>query len=136
MFNVSWNEDGSATVLARITARDGSGAATGVAGEGYWLEQADIDSITCKVFALDGATPTVAITEPSVDVATAVLDTPVTSTVLWTKDSVGYNFLHDLSASVFPEGDQRYQVEYTVTLTGGTSFTAVFVGIARSIRSS
>lgn len=136
MFDVIWNEDSSATALGRITARDGSGAATGVDGEGNWLQQADISSITCKVFDLDSTTPDTAIATPTVTVSDAVLDTPVTTNVIWTKDTIGYNFIHDLANTNFPTGNHTYRVEYKVTLTGGTVFHAVYQGIAKAIRSS
>lgn len=135
-FNVMWDEDGDATVLGRITARNGTGAATGVDGEGNWLKIADVSTITCKVFDLRSATPSTPITTPTVTVATAVLDTPVTTNVLWTKDSTGYNFLHDLAASNFPTGEHWYRVEYKVTLSGGAVFFGVYEGPARSIWSS
>jgi len=136
-FKVAWNEDGSATVLGRITARNGSGTATGVAGEGKWLQQADVSTITAAIFDLDGATPDTAATPaPTVTVATDVLDTPVTDDEIWTADTVGYNFLHDLANTEFPEADRRYRVEYTVTLTGGGVFHGAYQGTARPIRSS
>ena len=133
-FEVVWNEDGDATALGRITARDGSGIATGVDGEGNWLQQADISTITCKVFDLDSTTPDTEIATPTVTVATHVLDSPVTTNVIWTLDSTGYNFLHDLAASNFPTGDRTYLVEYKVTLSGGAIFHGVYRGTARPIR--
>lgn len=135
-FEVDWNEDSHATVLARITARDGTGAATSIDGEGNFLKQADISSITCKVFDLDGDTPDTAIFTPTVTISSAVLDTPVTTNVIWTKDVTGYNFQHDLANTNFPIGGRRYRVEYAVTLTGGTVFHAAFTGIAKPIRTS
>lgn len=135
-FHVDWQEDGSATVLGRITARNGSGSATGVNGEGNWLEQADISTITCKIFDLDGEDPDTPTETPTVTVADVVLDTPVTSNAIWTKDSTGYNFLHDLAASYFATGGNRYRIEYKVTLTGGTVFHGTYEGQARSIRGS
>lgn len=135
-FLVNWNEDGDATALGRITARNGSGAATGVDGEGNWLQQADVSTITCKVFDLNSATPETAITTPTVTVSSAVLDIPVTTNVIWTKDTTGYNFLHDLAASNFPTGGHWYRVEYTVTLSGGAVFHGVYEGQARSIYTS
>lgn len=135
-FNVRWNEDGSATVLGRITARDGTGTATGVNGEGNWLKVADISTITCVVFDLDSTTPNVATATPTVTVATDVLDTPVTTNVIWTEDTTGYNFLHDLAATLFPTGCRRIQIEYEVTLTGGTVFHGIYVGPVKPIRTS
>lgn len=136
-FRVKWNEDGSATVLGRITARDGSGSATGVDGEGNWLEQADIDTITYKVFDRDSDTPdTPVVAETSLTVADVMLDTPVTTAVIWTKDTTGYNFIHDIAASVFTTGGHQYEVEYKVTTTGGTVFHGKYRGTATPIRYS
>jgi hypothetical protein len=137
-FGVTWKEDGDATVLARLTARNGTGAATGEDGEGNWLEQADVDTITCKVFDMDDD-PDTAIATPTVTVSSAIQDTPVTTNVIWTKDTVGYNFIHDLAASNFPTGGRRYRVEYTVTLVagkGGGVMHGAYEGVARAIRSS
>lgn len=134
-FHVAWKEDGDATVLGRLTARNGSGAATGLDGEGNFLQVADIDTITCKIFDLDGD-PDTAISTPTVTVSSNVLDTVVTAQTIWTEDVTGYNFLHDLAGSEFPTGESRYRVEYTVTLTGGAVFHGSYVGPAKPIRSS
>lgn len=135
-FRVSWNEDGDATVLGRITARDGSGSATGKNGEGNWLQQADVSSITRNVFDLDGGTPNTATDSDSLTVATVVLDTPITTNVIWTLDTTGYNFLDDVPAARFPTGGRRYRIEYVVTLAGGAVFHGNYEGQAKPIRSS
>lgn len=110
-----WQQNGTCILLGRITAADGTGAATGGAGEGNWIKQADISAITCKVFdrSVSGSTPT------TVSITTAaILDTPVTSSVLWTQDAVGYNFEFTLPATAFPSA-HSYQVEVKITTTGG-----------------
>jgi hypothetical protein len=135
-FHVTWKEDGTATALARITARNGSGDATGVNGEGNWLQAADISTITYKLFDLDGSTPTTATESGSLTVANVVLDTPVTTNVIWTKDTTGYNFIHDLTNTWFPNPNRRYRMEYTVTLTGGAVFHGVYEGATRPITGS
>ena len=135
-FSVVWSEDSNATVLGRITARDGSGDYTGKRGEGNWLQQSDLTSITYKVFDEDSSTPDTEIASGTVTIADSVLDTPVTNGQIWTKDNIGYNFQHDLAASNFPTGGRRYRVEYRGETTGGTVFHASYRGIARPIRSS
>lgn len=135
-FSVTWKEDSTATVLARITARQGTGAATGIAGEGNWLKQADLTSITCKVFDLDSATPATPVATPSVVISTSVLDTPVTATTIWTVDATGYNFIHDLDSTVFATGGHRYNVEYKFTMINGSVFHCVFRGQAQPIEGS
>jgi len=137
-FSVNWNEDSSATVLGRITARNGSGSATGVDGEGNWLQIADISTITCAVYDLDDSdTPNTAIATPTVTISSAVLDTPVTTAVLWTKDSTGYNFIYDLLPAHFPTGNNRYEVEFTITLAGDiVVFHGTYQGVALPVRVS
>lgn len=130
-FHVEWQEDGAATAVARLTARAGTGTATGVSGEGKWLKQADISTITCGVYDLDSATPGTAVATPSVVVATAIQDSPVTDGAIWPLDATGWNFYHDLADTNFPTANHRYRVIYTVTLTGGTVFWGDFEGVAR-----
>jgi len=134
-FPVNWNEDGDATCLGRVTARNGTGAATGVDGEGNFIKQADVSAIERKIFDLDGSTPdTPVTTNPTI--STVILDTPVTTNVLWTKDSTGFNFLDDIAGSNFPVGENRYRIEYKFTLTGGAIFHGVYEGSAEPIRGS
>lgn len=135
-FRVVWKEDGSPTILGRITARLGTGAATGVDGEGNFLKQVDISTITCAIYDRSSTTPDVAISTPVVTIATSVLDTPVTDKVIWTQDDTGYNLLHDLPNTAFPTGGRLYVVEYVVTLTGGGVFHGVYEGIARAVITS
>ncbi len=128
IFAVNWNEDGSATCLARVMARNGSGDT--VTGEGKWLEQADVSAITCKV--IDETNDDTEITPaPTVVVATSIIDTPDASGAKWPVDEVGYNFLPDLAYTYFPTGGVSYRVEYYFTLTGGARVGVGFRGVAR-----
>lgn len=131
---VNWLEDTTAVILARITASDGSGAATGVNGEGNWLQQADLSTVTCKVFDITGQTVTVST--PTVTISSDVKDTPITSSALWTQDTTGYNFIHTIANTYFPSAGHRYRVEYKFTTTGGTVFHLVAEGVAESILQS
>ena len=146
-FHVSWPEDGTPTCLGRITARNANGDATGKAGEGKWLQQGDISSITYNAYDLDGDDPDTPISgyeDVAVTVATAVLDTPVATDEIWTADGktedgdtiTGYNFVHDLPAAIFAIGGRRYRIEYTINLSGGGVCHGSFVGPARPIKSS
>ncbi len=135
-FQVNWKEDSDATVLGRITARNGTGTVTGVRGEGNWLKQADVESITWKMFDLNSDTPDTEISSGTLTVSDVVLDTPVSANTIWTKDSVGYNFIHDVAAANFLTGNHNYSLEYTVTLVGGAKFHGVYGGLASPIRSS
>lgn len=135
LFAVNWNEDSDATVLARVTARGGTGAATGIDGEGNFLKIADVSTIKRHVFDLGGATPDVGV-ETTVVVATAILDIPVIAQTIWTKDTTGYNFLDDVGAANFPTGGNIYRIEYVFTLVGGIVFHGFFEGPAELVKVS
>lgn len=124
---ISLNEDGSVTLLARLMADNGSGDA--VAGEGKWLEQADFSTIVCHVYDLSNANAEVG-TAPTVTVSSVIIDTPVTDGVIWTADSTGYNFKHTVAGTYFPNGGRAYEIEYFATLTGGTTFGWSYKGVA------
>lgn len=128
--SVTWQEDGSATALARVTARDATGQFTGVSGEGRWIKQADLSTITCKVFQRTGTTtPDTAVFTPSVVIATAIYDTPQVDGEIWDESPmVGFNFLHDLAGTNFPNGGQTYRVEYVFETTSGTKWTLSYEG--------
>ena len=119
-------EDGGATFLARV--RGNSGAA---------ITQASLSTITCKVFDLDVA-PDTSILAPSVVIASTVFDTmqgASFSDARWTADATGYNFLHEMPATAFPDGQRRYRVEYKFTPVSGAVFWLVFEVLALEIRS-
>lgn len=130
VIKATWHEDGTATVLGRATARNGSGSPTGVRTEGNFLKQSNVSTITCAVYDRSSSTPANAIETPTVTISTSVLDTVVTTSVLWDEDTVGYNFLHDLANTNFPNGDVIYRVTYTWTLTGGEVFRIAYEGRA------
>lgn len=134
-FHVEFTEDSTAEVLGRWTARNGSGAATGVDGEGNWLQQADLSEILCNIYDID-SDPDTAHLSPTVTIGNVILDTPVTTSVIWTVDTTGYNFIHELPITAFPTGGNRYVVEYKATLTGGGVFFAQYKGRARKVRVS
>jgi hypothetical protein len=137
MFAVNWKEDSSCEVLGRVTARNGSGAATGVSGEGKFLQQADVSSITAKVYNItddpSGESP---VLEATLTVSTVILNTVDDSGEVWTQDDIGYNFRHSIASTVFTDGGDIYRVEYKFTLTGGEVFHEVFEGPANSILQS
>lgn len=130
-----WHEDGGCTLLARVCARDATGAATGVRGEGRWLKQADLSSISYSVFDRSSSTPETATSGPtSLTISTVIQDTPVTNGEIWDVDEVGYNFVADMAGTLFPTGGHQYSVEVTFTTTGGTTWTEEWKGpaLARS----
>jgi len=133
MFAVNWKEDSTVEVLGRVTARNGSGAATGINGEGKFLQQADVSSITAKVYNLTDDADTVDTDLGSLTVSTVILDTVDSSNEVWTLDSIGYNFRHQIANTVFTDGGDIYRVEYKFTLTGSEVFFAYFEGPADPI---
>ena len=133
---VVWREDGDATILGRVTARDATGAWTGIAGEGNWLKQADLSTITYAVFNLDGVTPTTATTSGSVTISTSIYDTPVTDQKIWDLDEIGYNFLFDVAATVFATANNRYKIECKFTNTAGKVGAGVWEGPAEGLMTS
>ncbi len=130
---ITWQEDGSATALARVCARDATGAAIGVLGEGNWIKQADLSTITCKVFDRSGATPDIATAAPAVSIPSVILDAPVTNGLIWDVDNVGYNFLCDLAGTNFPTGGHKYLVAFYFTTTGGSTWAIQYEGIASPV---
>ena len=124
VFPARWSEDGTATCLARVCAINGSGAATGVNGEGRWITQSDLSAITCNLFDVTAGSAAVSATVTSA----AILNTPVTSQANWASDTTGYNFLHTLPITAFPAADRTYRVEYKLTLNGGEVFFIRYQG--------
>lgn len=128
-----WQEDGSVTLLARVCSRDATGQATGIKGEGRWVKQADLSTITCKVFDRSGDTPDTAIASPTVTISSVIQDTPVTDGELWDGDITGYQFRLDLAGSCFPTGGHKYLVELYFTTTGGKTWTLQYEGVASPV---
>lgn len=130
---VAWQEDGSAIALARVCADDATGAWTTVPGEGNFVKQADLSTITCKVFdRSDTVTPDTPIATPSVTLA-AILDAPVTDQHIWDIDSYSYNFKYKLPGTCFPIGGHRYRVEFYFTATGGSTWVLAYEGMADQV---
>ncbi len=120
-------EDGTAVVKARVAAHDGTGKTTGVPGEGYFLKQADLSTITCLVYDVTGSA---SVATPTVTIATAISDTPITTPAIWRKGGPGYNFSHTLAGTNFPTGGSTYRVEYLFTTTGGNAYWLKIEGVA------
>lgn len=120
-------EDGTAVIRARVSGHDGTGNATGVPGEGYFLKQADLSSISCLVYDVTGSS---SVATPSVTISSAILDTPDTTAAKWRKGGTGYNFQHTLAGTNFPTGGSTYRVEYLFTTTGGNKYWLKIEGVA------
>lgn len=115
-------KNGSVTLLARIV---GAGGAN--------IIRADIGSIQYSVYLLDDQdaddrTPVTGHTDVSLTVADVVFNSLQTD-VLWTADSIGYNFRHVLDVSsdaAFAIAGRRYLVEYRLTPAVGQVILARF----------
>jgi hypothetical protein len=97
---------------ARLTARDGTGAA--VPGEGATLAPADVASITCAVYDLDSASWTTPVATPTVPLSAMsalVVDGD------W-DDAYGRNFVFTVAGATFSIPHHRYQIQFILTLTG------------------
>jgi hypothetical protein len=136
-FAVKFNEDSSVTLMGRVTASNASGLATGAKGEGLWLLVEDIASISYDFFDLDADAPDTPVVDDEVlAVADVILDVPDATDVLWTKDTIGYNFITTLPASYFAAGNNRYRVEFKFTLVGGEVFHGSYEGQTDPLRGS
>lgn len=114
------NEDGSYSILGRVCALQGTGTAVNPR-EGNPLKQADVGSITAKVFNLGtdqfNESGTEITPAPTLTAAANVYDTLQTSGWPTDDDPDGYNFRHDLSPTYCPTGANWYLIEYKITLT-------------------
>ena len=117
-------EGSNVTTVARVTLPNGAAMVAG-----------DVDadpSILLYVYDItDGSTTKTASynSNGSGHTADANLahDTAVkalTNDGYWTVDSTGYNFIHAVSGTLFPEGGRRYRLEYRIATS---NFGTVFV---------
>lgn len=124
-------EDGSFSILARVCDLDGTGSEV-VPGEGPVLKQADITTITGKVWNLGANINNAAGTEvapaPTVTISTSVFDTLRTAGWPLREDTYGYNFRHDLNPTYSADANTWYKVEYKFALaSGGTVWVFSYV---------
>lgn len=115
---------------------------------GVALVKADVTAsgVTLRVYDLSGDDPnTVVMTLSSLDPSTTyngyVLMYDVLQTTGWTKDAIGYNFLHyavDLSTitAAAAYGGHTLRFEYQFQLTIGGYAWAAFECVVRSMKSS
>lgn len=137
-FEAVVNEDGSWSALSRLCALQGSGEEV-KPGEGPVLLQADVASITCKVYDL-GTDPDAAGSEvtpaPTLTPAANLFDT--LRTVGWptAQDRFGYNFRHDVATTFVPTGGNWYRNEYRLVLDDGAVLWLVGRVRARRVATS
>ena len=100
-------EDSAFSVLARIHAN------------GTNVVQADVSTIMYSIYPTDS--DTAHTTATSLTVATVIYDTLQTD-ARWTKDITGYNWRHDVAATVLVDPADDYQIEYKVTMADASVF--------------
>jgi hypothetical protein len=108
-------KNGSAVLMARI-----------VDAEGIAVQPSGVSAIEYSVFELDPCRPDVlGVISGHEGVALAVNDVVYNSLQtggLWTVDSLGYNFRHEIDVSqdeAFPKAGALYQIRYQITPTSG-----------------
>jgi hypothetical protein len=115
-------EDIGATLIARFASIFGTGAASPDTTEGNLILQADVSSISVKVFDIDG---TQISTTLAPSAASTIFDTLQTSGT-WGNLSRGGNFRYSVPGDYFPTGGTTNRVEVVVTLTDGHKLPAVW----------
>jgi len=114
-------EDGGGQFLARIIGIDGN-----------IIGQVNITGITFSVHELASGIEIVA--PVALTVVNVVFNT-LQNDGRWTKDSQGYNFLHEVAASVFSTSNIKYRVEYLFDPAAGEDYWAIFeVAVVKVIR--
>ena len=111
------NEDGDFSIIGRVTAFDGTGAASPLEEEGNLVKQADLTSIQVKIYNTQSETPTTAEQTANPTVASVIFDT-LQTTGIWKLIRGGGNFKYDVAASWVPAGRTAYRIEVKFTTTG------------------
>jgi hypothetical protein len=108
-------KNGTAVLMARIVDSDGDN-----------IQQTDVSAVKYSVYELDSCRPdNLTVVDGHEDVTLTVADVVYDSLQtggLWTVDSTGYNFRHEInvtSAEAFPKAGAQYQVRYQLTPTDG-----------------
>lgn len=116
-------EDGGAALMARVVGNDAAN-----------VTQASLSAITQYAYDTTNA-PTTDVGVGTLTIANVIFDTLQTDD-RWTVDSTGYNFRHDVPATVFATGGGVYRVEYKFEPASGDNFYVVFQVTAKAISSS
>tara|TARA_Y100001963_G_C6669720_1_gene394515 strand:+ start:581 stop:958 length:378 start_codon:yes stop_codon:yes gene_type:complete len=104
-------EDTAPTFLSRVVGNDAAN-----------IQQSDFGAITVAVYK-DGSTT--ATHTDTLTVSDVVFDS-LQKDDRWTADATGYNFRHQIAASVFSDGDATYQVEFLFNPTSGEDWLVLF----------
>ena len=93
--------------------------------DGECIVQADITSISRKIYDLTGGTPATSIDE-STPLKTSVIFNTLQTGGPWSEDGTGYNFKQRIAGAEFPDAGHKYRVEYKFTGAAGELFALVF----------
>lgn len=101
--------------------------------DGNLVTQATFQTIDVKVFDEESVTPDTPIFSDSLTISSVVFDTLQTD-ARWTRDSVGYNFRHQL-AEQYMSGPTRHRIEYRFLDSGGQGGMLVVQASLKNVRS-
>ena len=123
-FNIEVREDTQFTLMARFCAIAGSGAVSPVAKEGNLITQANVSSISVKIYDASG---TIIGTELTPTASSTVFDTlGTTATWLNIEDGLGGNWRYTVAGTYAPTGDVMERAEVLITLTDATVLVGVW----------
>lgn len=80
------------------------------------ITQASLNSLAYMVVKDVAGVITTVIAETSLTIADIIFDTLQTDAI-WTKDSTGYNFKHQLAATDIPDPSTKYRVQHKLVDT-------------------
>lgn len=112
--DVSVQEDTPYELYMRVTAFNGSGAASPVANEGNLVTQANVSSIAVKAYDMESGEQNGTTLAPVV--ADTIYNT-LQTTGIWARLTNGGNCRIVLPATFFPTGSKQVQIETTFTLS-------------------
>lgn len=107
-------KNGLLVYLARIRKLDGN-----------LLQQANLTGITYTITDLLTSLVITGHSAISLTIADVVFDTLQTGDPRWDVDETGFSFAHELSNAdnqPFPNGGRSYELRYTFSLVGGSSY--------------
>jgi hypothetical protein len=115
-------EDIPVSHLRRVTALAGTGSEV-VQGEGPVVKQADVSSITCRVYDIgtdrDAEAGVEVTPAPTLTASANIFD--ALQTAGWAEDLYGYNFRHDVDALYLADPGEWRLLEYKIVLAAGGS---------------
>jgi hypothetical protein len=119
IFKMVVNQNGSWTLLGRVTSQDANGPLSPVPSEGNLILPTDLTSVLINAYDPTGpnpATPIFSVSPAPASVIQATLQT----LGIWTLIVGGGNFEYNFGASIFTLPNHDYLVVVTFTTTGGT----------------